>query len=300
MTERSTSTGSIYSQRFEPYVEGGQVGARMSLEFQPAAFKIKKVVGDYTAGTPAVVHLVQIAREVGSASPVATPGNIGYAERCVPAGHAEAGWAIDVDLIASKQTGGEGPYKVIADARRPELTSPPPGLVVDYGAQLAVDTAVVAKNLPTGRALSSLDYRYSQQRLTDTIPLFTTKQEGTGGNALRMTDWRADGQNRATLRDNPNVPIGNTLLGMMFQTAVLLQYQAASGPRNRYLVVVSWGWSRSPGKSDVTLSDIVVLQEDGLTPQFQAARTHWNTLTVSDPAQPGAPARPVLSMPDHR
>lgn len=298
MTELQVRTGSVFSQRFEPQI-GAEVGAKMSLEFQPAAFKIKKVVNDYVAGTAAEFHLVQIVREVGRASH-AIAGNIGYAERCVPAGP-HAGWAIDVDVIATAKSAGLG-YQPIAAARRAELTNPSPAVANDYQAQLAVDDAVVQKNLPTGSILSSLDFRYAQQRLTPTIPLFLTKQEGTTGNALRMIDWAspAVGQNRATLRDNPSAPLANTLLGMDFQTAVLLQYQTAAGPRNRYIAVVSWGWKRSAGKSDVTLADIALLQEDGLTPEFDAARVHWNTLTVADPAHPAAAHRAVIPMPAHQ
>ncbi|MEV0679084.1 hypothetical protein AB0I60_21450 [Actinosynnema sp. NPDC050436] len=304
MAPLELSTGTFYAARFDPYGEDGQVGAKVSMEYQPATFKIKDKFADYQPGTRVEFHLVQIAREVQqpghNAGPQPVQGNIGYAERCVPANSPHAGWALDVDLITKRPVLES--FRKIAAARRAELANPA-NHAADYQAQQTADDTLVNGPVPQNGVLASLDFRYAQQRLTETIPLFTTQEEQTGGNALFATDWKTAGpkQNRATLRDNPNVPLGSDLLGMDFQTAVLLQYQTTAGVRkNKYLAVVSWGWSRDAGASRVKLRDIAALADrTGLTPEFQAARAHWNTLTVTDPANPNAPARPVIQMPDH-
>ncbi|MEU4805374.1 hypothetical protein [Actinosynnema sp. NPDC023587] len=304
MPPLEVSTGTFYPARYDRYAEEGQVGAKVSLEYQPATFKIKDKYPDYQAGTPAVFHLLQIVREVrqpgqgGGAQ--AVQGNIGYAERCVPAHLPHAGWALDVDLITRKPVSTA--FKKIAADRKAELANPVQH-AADYQAQQTADDTLVTGPVPAGGVLASLDYRYSQQRLTETIPLFTTQEEQTGGNALRVTDWKTAGpkQTRATLRDNPNVPLGSDVLGMDFQTAVLLQYRTNTGlVKNKYVLVVSWGWSREAGKSLITLRDVTALADrTGLTPEFLAARTRWNGLTVNDPANPNAGAHAVIPMPDH-
>ncbi|MEU6148548.1 hypothetical protein ABZ816_00955 [Actinosynnema sp. NPDC047251] len=302
MPPLEVSTGTFHPARFDPYAEEGQVGAKVSLEYQPSTFKIKNLFPDYLPGSPAVFHLLQIVREVRQqgqnlgVQPV--NGNIGYAERCVPGHLQHAGWALDVDLITKKPV--RAAYRKIAAARKDALTNPVQH-AADCQAQLTVDTSLVDGTVGPSGVLASLDYRYSQQRLTETIPLFTAQEEQTGGNALVVTDWKAaPKQTRATLRDNPSAPINSDVLGMDFQTAVLLQYQTNNGWKNKYVVVVSWGWARDAGKSLVRLREVATLTDrTGLTPEFLAARTQWNGLSVTDPANPNAGLHPVIPMPDH-
>jgi hypothetical protein len=131
------------------------------------------------------------------------------------------------------------------------------------------------------------------------LPLFTTKKALTNGNALVLTTpytWPG-GLRRATLRDNPNVPIDCNIVGMEFQVAAMMDYDLPGARQTRYLGSVRWGWNRSPELSDVTLVPLALVHNSGVSAEFTAAVTHWNALDVDDPAQLNGAHHHVLTIP---
>ena len=102
----------------------------------------------------------------------------------------------------------------------------------------------------------------------------------------------------AVLRDNPGTPRTAALLGMRFQVAALLEYGAGL---HSYLGSVSWGYQRTSGQNDVQLVPLSQQTSNGVSADYTTAVTHWNLLTVPDPAnlsQQAVPASlPVMQIP---
>jgi hypothetical protein len=230
---------------------------------------------------------------------------VGYGARTVPAGQ-HAGWGIDVDWQAARDEG----YMKIAAARKQFLVAEIARLTPiaqrtpaedrelgDLTWQLQVDTAKLTTHRPKGTVLTSLDPRYAQQRVSESVPLFTIREPSSAGNAAVYTLPGRKFLENATLRDAPAVPIGDPMLGMEFEAAALLEH----GPQNQrvatYLGSVKWGWVRSAGKSDIKLTPLAKVSDDGVSAAFTAAVTHWNQLTVSDPLGLQAGQLPVMQIP---
>jgi hypothetical protein len=303
--------GAFKDERYEP-TTGSSVGAKMSLGFQPSLYKLKNSFPGADSN-PMEIHLVQIVREIhgprqqppAQVGALVQQGNVGYGARTVPAGQ-HAGWGIDVDWQAARDEG----YMKIAAARKQFLvaeiarltqiaqrTAAEDRQLRDLTWQLQVDTAKLTTHRTKGTVLTSLDPRYAQQRVSESVPLFTTREENSAGNAAVYTLQGRKFLENATLRDAPAVPIGDPILGMEFEAAALLEH----GPQNQrlatYLGSVKWGWVRSAGKSDIKLTPLAKVTDNGVSAAFTAAVTHWNQLTVSDPLGLQAGQLPVMQIP---
>ncbi|MGY0234437.1 hypothetical protein [Longispora urticae] len=292
----------------DPYLpDTGQApGAKMVLVFKPNVVRCKAIDPN---GTPWHFHLIQIVRDTVAGIGVGAQGNVGFRDRSVTAGPS-AGWALDMEWQAQ----GDASYRAISEARAETLRSriaalpaliqagdPTGALAAELAACQAQQSLDAFKVSHAGRAkaaaVTSLDPRYAQQRISEHVPLFTTRTEGTGGNALVLPSPYAVGVTaRATLRDNPSTPVAFDLLGMDFETAVLFEYGQPGARQSRYVGSVRWGWSRSANKTDVTLVPLAEVSNAGVSAHFTAAVTLWNGLTVADPRN--APARlPVMTIP---
>jgi len=302
--------GRFVADTYAQYGQDGQVGARMILIFQPSVAKCRKIAG--AEGHPLEFHLIQIVREdvdeSGDGGPTVKKTNAGYAERAVPAPHACAGWGIDMDWQATADAG----YQKIAAAREafltangkahtPESRRDALDTLDEVSWQLSIDAAKLdplGGRRGTGSVLTSLDPRHAQQRISTRIPPFTSRGQDSSGNALVLEPPAyALGDARASLRDNPSVPVGSAIIGMRFQTTALLEYGPADSRRAMYLGVVGWGWHRDPRSSTIKLDDFVKKAHTGNTAEFQAAITHWNGLSVDDPAVLNGPRHRVLQLP---
>jgi len=278
--------GSFYDTLYQKYLDREEkkttVGAKMVLDFQPTLYKVKKLVTGV-----AEFNLVQIVKEIIGPGGEARQGNAGYLQR-----KAANDWAIDMDW----QSEWKGGYQAIANARKSDLEQGQAN--ADFKWQLDVDQ-VIETSKKAGTVLTSLDPRYAQQRISQSIPPFTTKSEGTGGNALVLTpDYKfPPAGNRASLRDNPSVPIDCNVIGMNFQVAVLLDYGEATSRQSRYLGSVSWGWQRPSGMGDVQIRELEQVDPSGASQEFLAAAAHWNALTVDDPAQIHGQSHSVFRLP---
>jgi hypothetical protein len=305
--------GAFKDDRYEP-ATGASVGARMSLVFQPSLYKLRSAFPGADAH-PMEIHLIQIVREIhqpqqqplAQAGAPVQQGNVGYGARTVAAGQ-HMGWGIDVDWQAGRDEG----YIKIAAARKQFLegeiarltqiahpTAAEDGQLRDLTWQLQVDTAKLTSNRTKmkGTVLTSLDPRYAQQRISESVPLFTTREESSAGNASVYTPLGKGFLANATMRDAPSVPIAHPMLGMEFETAALLE----RGPQNQrvatYLGSVKWGWVRSAGQGDIKLTPLAKVADNGVSAAFTAAVTHWNQLTVTDPLGLRAGQLPVMQIP---
>jgi hypothetical protein len=280
--EYGTFHATVYDRYINREVTPTTVGAVMVLGFQPKKFKLKGMLTGRVE-----FHLVQAVREVTGLGGNARQGNAGYLARVAP-----NGWAIDMDWQAKWDAG----YQAIAAARRRELED---GEGDPYQWQLEVDRETERARLG-GTVLTSLDPRYAQQRVSGMIPLFTTMTERTSGNALVLMPPQhaiPPGNNRATLRDNPSVPVDCNVTGMEFQVAVLLEYGEPAARQQRYLGSVSWGWFRTDGMGDVQLHQLQQVDPTGASQEFLAAVAHWNALRVADPAALRGQQHTVLPLP---
>jgi hypothetical protein len=304
--------GAFKDERYEP-TTGSSVGAKMSLAFQPSLYKLKRAFVGVEAN-PMHIHLIQIVREIHQPQQVpaqvgaqAQQGNVGYGARTV-AGGPHAGWGIDVDWQAARDEG----YVKIAGARKQFLeteiarltqiqqrSAPEQRQLDDLTWQLQVDTAKLTTNRVKGSVLTSLDPRYAQQRVSESVPLFATlEQSESAGNAAVFTPGAgASFGANATLRDAPAVPITDPMLGMEFEVAALLEHGPQNARAATYLGSVKWGWVRTVGKSNITLTPLTKVTEQGVSAAFTAAVTHWNQLRVSDPLALQAGALPVMQIP---
>ncbi|GIG63509.1 hypothetical protein Lfu02_78810 [Longispora fulva] len=298
--------GTMTTDPYVPDTGAGVVGAKMALIFKPHVARCKAIDPN---GTEWHFHLVQVVRDTVVGPGLGAQGNVGFRDRSVANGPS-AGWGLDMEWQAQ----GDASYRTIVEARAGALRNriaalpaliqagDPSGALAaelaDCQAQQALDTL---KATPAGRAkaaaVTSLDPRYAQQRISELIPLFTTKVENTGGNALILPAPYTVGINaRATLRDNPSSPVAANVLGMDFETAVLFEYGQPGARHSRYVGSVRWGWSRTAGKSDVQLVPLAEVSNAGVSADFTAAVTLWNGLTVPDPRN--APAQlPVMVIP---
>lgn len=276
--------GSFYDELY--LAQTGPPGAALVLEFQPDVAKCKAVIG--ADGSVLEFNLIQIVREVIGPGGHARQGNAGYLAR-----QAANGWALDMDWQAAYDDG----YRETANTRKVALQQNLANPMFAW--QLAIDHEKEKVHRKSGTVLTSLDPRYAQQRIALDIPLFTTKKELTNGNALILTapyNWPG-GLRRASLRDNPNVPIDCNIVGMEFQVAALMDYDLPGARQTRYLGSVRWGWNRSPGGSDVTLVPLALVHNSSVSAEFTAAATHWNGLGVDDPALLNGARHHVLTIP---
>lgn len=289
----------------ETYVveKSSQVGAAIALSFAPAPTKdlLAILAGrnvDASVAVPLELHLVQIVREVpddtSSTGERAADGNIGHQSRLVPDGPAK-GWGVDAEWIVE----GGPAYAVIAKDRAAwlqgeikrlaaiaEPSDTEQKLLATLMWQSAIDAAKTAPpKTRKPKALSSLDPRYAQQRISPDIIPFTKRGTERAGNAavIAAAGAKIGMESRPQLRDNPSVPIKTPILGMQFQVAALLDYGVAERRGSVYLGSVSWGWKRSSGGSDVKLDPLTLLSADGISAEFAAAVSHWNNIKVEDP-----------------
>lgn len=312
--------GTFYDENYRPEVNSETVGCVMALEFAPNKDKCKQING--AAGTLWEFHLIQIVREIrGAGAAAAAQGNVGYNERTVPNGP-HAGWGVDVDWQAEWDDG----YGKVAARRKSTLERrikelrdiealATPQAPVDQAVtqerevlewQLRIDTAKHKKPMDImwrkGKVLTSLDPRYAQQRISPQIELFTEKVEKSHGNALVLDPAKSysipGSWARASLRDNPSSPIDEPITAMEYQVAALFEFGPPTGRLHKYVGLVKWGWKRSaPGGRDVTVTPLEVISKSGVSAEFTAAVTHWNTLSASCPANFVNGAVPVMQIP---
>lgn len=306
--------GAFYDENYAPVTGSGNVGARMALEFQPNTFWLKKNVPGCD-GTVLEFHLVQIVREIresaAASSSHTAEGNVGFGDRQVPDGPHQ-GWGVDVDW----QAGSDEGYLKIASARKSFLEtkirdcdekikagSDPDGSLArqldTFTWQLAIDTTKVNKQsgkAGRGKVLTSLDPRYAQQRISLDVPLFTSREGQSAGNAAVLSPPYPMPL-RASLRDAPAMPVNEPILGMEFEVAALLEYGPPESRRSRYLGSVKWKWQRSPQKSDVKLDPLALVSASGVSEAFKAAVAKWNQLRVSDPGALRPGDHEVLKIP---
>jgi hypothetical protein len=279
---------------YKPYSSGGKVGAEMSLRFKPLLGKLLTALGVATRAAigPCAIDLIQIVREIhpagGPLAAVAGQG-LGYAARMVPVGLSQ-GWGIDMDWQAPMDDG----FKKITSARVDGLKARIAQLLAQQAlAPLnAADAAELADLQEQSRedaarihqrqvgAVTSLDPRYAQQRLSASVPLFTTYEpEQTNGNAFVWDGVGSFPTTRfARIRDRPGIPINDPMLGMEFQVAALLETPQLPQVQ-RYLASVSWGWRRAAAGQAPTTDAFALVSANGVMSQaFQDAVAHWNAL----------------------
>jgi hypothetical protein len=299
------SGGTFTTERYHTYADEGQVGATMVAIFKPNAVRGKQI----DAVNEWHFHLIQIVRDTVAGVGLGAQGNVGFRDRSVPGGNS-AGWGVDMEWMAKT----DDAYRSILAARSGYLTNrvgalpalilagdPTGSLAAELAAlqaQLGLDAFKVSANgRAKSTAITSLDPRYAQQRIAEAVPLFSAKAAQTGGNALVLRSPYTVGIDaRATLRDNPNVPVGSDLIGMEFEIAVLFEYGPAGGRLSRYLGSVSWGWTRTNGRSDVVLAPLAQVSNAGVSQAYTDSVNHWNGLTVGDPRNGGNPVA-VMTIP---
>jgi hypothetical protein len=289
--------GTFNDELYQVQRGDGAVGARMALTLKPNPAFLREIP-DATHG-PIVIDLVQIARELRESDAGPDDGvqrKVGNRERQVPIGP-HRGWGVDVDWQAAWDSG----YQKIAAARRSYLEehiaqldeaiasgdSSGKARVEMLRWQLAVDRLKGddgAGRKAAGKALTSLDPRYGQQRVGAEIPVHTTQAAQQAGNAV-VLEQPYRGSQRVGLRDAPSVPVTSGVLGMDFEVAVLLEYGPQEARRTRFAGSVRWGWRRPPRGGDVALAPLGLVSRTGISEAFRTAAAHWNTLTVEDPAE---------------